>query len=69
MIIVHACFLLLFCNQVKSVVLTLIFAILQILSLVWYIISYLPGGATGLNFFIKLFYTLVSKTVTTTLQV
>ena len=34
-----------------------------------YIVSYIPGGARGLKFFSKLFYTFVSKTVTTTLSV
>ena len=53
----------------KSLTLTLIFAVLQVISLVWYLISYLPGGQTGLKFFSKIFYTLVSKSVQTTLQV
>lgn len=54
---------------VKSVTFTLIFAVLQISSLIWYLISFLPGGQTGFKFFVKIFYSLVSKTVSTTLQV
>ena len=53
----------------QSLVLTLIFALLQVISLVWYLVSYLPGGQTGLKFFSKIFYSLVSKSVQTTLQV
>ncbi|CAF3790775.1 unnamed protein product [Rotaria sp. Silwood1] len=54
---------------VKSYFFTIIFALLQIGALIWYVVSYIPGGARGLKFFSKLFYTFVSKTVTTTLSV
>jgi len=54
---------------VKSYVFTLVFSILQIGALLWYVVSYIPGGARGLKFFSKLFYTVVSKSVTTTLSV
>ncbi|UJR33563.1 hypothetical protein I4U23_021002 [Adineta vaga] len=54
---------------VKSYFFTILFAVLQLGALVWYIVSYIPGGARGLKFFSKLFYTFVSKTVTTTLSV
>jgi len=50
---------------VKSVLFTLLFAALQILSLVWYIVSYIPGGQTGLKFFTQLFYSFVSKAAQT----
>ncbi|CAF1147125.1 unnamed protein product [Adineta steineri] len=54
---------------VRSYFLTIMFVLLQLGALVWYIISYIPGGAHGLKFFSKLFYTFASKTVTTTLSV
>lgn len=54
---------------VKSTVLTILFAVLQIVALVWYIVSYLPGGQTGLKFFTKIFYAASSKTVQTILPV
>ncbi|KAJ8320198.1 hypothetical protein KUTeg_001785 [Tegillarca granosa] len=53
----------------RSTVLTVICAVLQILSLVWYIVSYIPGGQTGLKFFTKIFYAAASKTVQKTLPV
>ncbi|XP_064642731.1 uncharacterized protein LOC135497017 [Lineus longissimus] len=53
----------------KSTVFTIIFAVAQILSLVWYVISYIPGGQTGLKFFSKIFYVAASKTVQKTLPV
>jgi len=54
---------------IKSYFFTIVFALLQIGALIWYIVSYIPGGARGLKFFSKLFYTFISKTVTTTLSV
>ncbi|CAF0725363.1 unnamed protein product [Adineta steineri] len=54
---------------VKSYFFTIIFALLQFGALVWYVVSYIPGGTRGLKFFSKLFYTFISKTVTTTLSV
>jgi len=54
---------------VNSYFFTIIFVLLQSGVLIWYIISYIPGGARGLKFFSKLFYTFVSKSVTTTLSV
>ncbi|RNA34470.1 transport SFT2-like [Brachionus plicatilis] len=54
---------------VKSVLITLLFAVLQIGTLIWYVVSYIPGGQKGLTFFSKMFYSLASKTVQTTLQV
>ncbi|KAL4221810.1 hypothetical protein ACF0H5_020064 [Mactra antiquata] len=47
---------------VRSTVLTVIFAVMQILALIWYIVSYIPGGQTGLKFFSKVFYSAASKT-------
>ncbi|CAF3967869.1 unnamed protein product [Rotaria sp. Silwood2] len=41
---------------VKSYFFTMIFVLLQIGALIWYIVSYIPGGAHGLKFFSKLFY-------------
>ncbi|XP_061197169.1 uncharacterized protein LOC133205382 [Saccostrea echinata] len=54
---------------VKSTVLTVICAVLQVITLIWYVVSYIPGGQTGLKFFSKIFYAAASKTVQKTLPV
>ena len=53
----------------RSYVLTLICAVIQILALIWYIISYIPGGQTGLKFFSKVFYSFTTRTASTVLPV
>jgi len=53
----------------KSTVLTAVCAVVQILALIWYFVSYIPGGTTGMKFFTKLFSSVVSKTVSSTLPV
>lgn len=53
----------------RSTVFTVIFAVIQILALVWYIVSYIPGGQTGLKFFSKIFYAAASKTASKTLPI
>lgn len=58
-----------FALSVQSTVLTILFAIAQILALVWFVVSYVPGGQTGLKFFSKIFYAAASKTVQKTLPV
>ncbi|KAK3773230.1 hypothetical protein RRG08_025896 [Elysia crispata] len=52
-----------FAMWVKSTIFTVFFAALQIVALVWYIVSYIPGGQTGLKFFTSIFYGAASKTV------
>lgn len=54
---------------VKSTILTVVCAICQVITLVWYIVSYIPGGQTGLKFFSKVFYSVATKTVQKTLPV
>ncbi|PFX24154.1 protein transport protein SFT2-like [Stylophora pistillata] len=54
---------------VKSTILTAVCALVQILSLIWYFVSYIPGGTTGMKFFTKLFSSAVTKTVSNTLPV
>ncbi|CAF1313113.1 unnamed protein product [Adineta ricciae] len=54
---------------IQSYFLTAAFALFQIGALIWYIISYIPGGARGWKFFSKLFYTFAAKTVSATLTV
>ncbi|XP_060565793.1 uncharacterized protein LOC132724852 [Ruditapes philippinarum] len=54
---------------VKSTVFTVIFAVIQILALVWYIMSYIPGGQTGMKFFSRIFYAAASKTTQNILPV
>ncbi|XP_048760448.2 uncharacterized protein LOC125669756 [Ostrea edulis] len=54
---------------IKSTVLTVVCAIIQVITLIWYVVSYIPGGQTGLKFFSKIFYTAATKTVQKTLPV
>lgn len=58
-----------FALSVQSTILTVLSAVLQILALVWFVVSYVPGGQTGLKFFSKIFYAAASKTVQKTLPV
>ncbi|XP_014680965.1 PREDICTED: protein transport protein SFT2-like [Priapulus caudatus] len=58
-----------FALVVQSTLLTALCAILQVVALVWYMISYIPGGQTGLSFFSKLFYSVSSKAVSSALPV
>jgi len=51
----------------RSYVFTIICAIIQILALVWYIVSYIPGGQTGLKFFSRIFYSFTTKTASAVL--
>lgn len=53
----------------RSLVMTILFAVVQILAMVWYIISYIPGGQTGLKFFSKVFYTFTTRTASAVLPV
>ncbi|KAL8621600.1 hypothetical protein ACOMHN_036833 [Nucella lapillus] len=58
-----------FSMWVHSTVFTVICALGQIVALIWYIVSYIPGGQTGLKFFSNIFYAVASKTVSKTLPV
>ncbi|XP_013787256.1 protein transport protein SFT2-like isoform X1 [Limulus polyphemus] len=58
-----------FAMWVKSTIPTAVCAICQVLTLIWYVIRYIPGGQTGLRFFSKLFTTAVTRTVNKTLPV
>lgn len=44
-----------FAMGLQSAILTPIAAVLQVIALLWFVISYIPGGQTGLKFFTKLF--------------
>ncbi|EDO46566.1 predicted protein, partial [Nematostella vectensis] len=54
---------------VRSTILTALFAVVQIIALIWYFVSYIPGGTTGMKFFTRLFSSAVTKTVSSTLPV
>uniref|UniRef100_A0A6P8HRK6 Vesicle transport protein n=1 Tax=Actinia tenebrosa TaxID=6105 RepID=A0A6P8HRK6_ACTTE len=54
---------------VKSTILTILFAVIQMVSLVWYFVSYIPGGTRGMHFFTRLFSSAVTRTVSNTLPV
>jgi len=44
-----------FAMGLQSAILTPIAAVLQVIALAWFVISYIPGGKAGLSFFTKLF--------------
>jgi len=58
-----------FAMALQSTVLTCIAAAAQVIALVWFIISYVPGGQTGLKFFTKLFSGLFRSGASKTLPV
>lgn len=58
-----------FAMVVHSTILTIPCAVAQVLALLWFLISYVPGGTTGFIFMAKLFSRLCSSTVSTTLDV
>ncbi|KAJ9574103.1 hypothetical protein L9F63_008517 [Diploptera punctata] len=58
-----------FALSVQSTPLTVLFAVGQIMALLWFLISYIPGGQTGLQFFTRLFSSAVTNTVSKTLPV
>ncbi|BFZ23382.1 hypothetical protein BsWGS_26421 [Bradybaena similaris] len=58
-----------FSMWVQSTLFTVIFALAQVVALVWYLVSYIPGGQTGLRFFTSIFYAAASKTVGKTLPI
>lgn len=51
--------------HLQSTPLTVLCAVGQVVTLLWTLVSGVPGGSTGIKFFSKIF----SKTVTTTLPV
>ncbi|XP_073991017.1 uncharacterized protein [Rhodnius prolixus] len=53
----------------KSSPLTLVSAVAQVIALLWFLVSYIPGGHTGLLFFTKLFSSAVASSVSKTLPV
>lgn len=60
----------LYFSMIKQVTLmTIVCALLQMLALVWYVMSYIPGGQTGLKFFTKVFTSIAGKAVSSTLPV
>ena len=44
-----------FAMGLQSAILTPIAAVMQVIALLWFVISYIPGGQTGLKWFTKLF--------------
>lgn len=58
-----------FALSVQSTPLTVLFAVLQVIALIWFLISYIPGGHTGLKFFTKLCSSAVTSSVSKTLPV
>lgn len=52
-----------------STPLTVLAAVGQVIALLWFLISYIPGGHTGLKFFTRIFSSAVSSSVSKTLPV
>jgi hypothetical protein len=40
-----------FKTQLQSTILTILFAIVQVIALTWYLFDFIPGGSTGFKFF------------------
>lgn len=60
----------LYCAMIaQSTPLTVLFAVLQVIALLWFLFSYIPGGHTGLRFFTQLCSSSVKNTVARTLPV
>ncbi|KDR21649.1 protein transport protein SFT2 [Zootermopsis nevadensis] len=58
-----------FALQVQSTPLTVLCAVGQIVALLWFLVSYIPGGQTGLQFCTRMFSSAVTSTVSKTLPV
>lgn len=58
-----------FALVVRSTLPTALFALCQVVSLLWFILTYIPGGQTGLRFFSKVFTGMVTRTASKTLPV
>lgn len=54
---------------IVSTPLTVLAAVGQVIALLWFLISYIPGGQTGLKFFSRIFSSAVSSSVSKTLPV
>ncbi|KAI1297168.1 Protein transport protein SFT2 [Halotydeus destructor] len=50
-----------FAIHLQNTILTCIFAIAQVVALIWYVVSYVPGGQSGLWFFSKVIVGSASK--------
>lgn len=60
----------LYCSLwLKNTPFTALSAIVQIIALIWFLVSYIPGGQSGLFFFRKVFSSAVTNTVSKTLPV
>uniref|UniRef100_G3MSJ4 Vesicle transport protein n=1 Tax=Amblyomma maculatum TaxID=34609 RepID=G3MSJ4_AMBMU len=58
-----------FALVVQSTLLTVVFTLCQCASIVWYVVSSIPGGETGLKFFSRVFTGVVTRTASKTLPV
>ena len=54
--------------QLHSTILTIILSAVQILALLWFLVSYIPGGTSGLKLMAKLFSRLFSSTVSSAID-
>lgn len=58
-----------FALVVQNTLLTVVFTLCQCASIVWYVVSSIPGGETGLKFFSRVFSSVVTRTASKTLPV
>ncbi|CAD6195843.1 unnamed protein product [Caenorhabditis auriculariae] len=57
------------CQLLKSTIFTLVASIFQGFSLVWFVMSYVPGGEKGLRFMTSLFTSFVKRSPSTVLPI
>ncbi|KAL0267780.1 UNVERIFIED_CONTAM: hypothetical protein PYX00_009951 [Menopon gallinae] len=58
-----------FAMAVQSTPWTVVFAVLQVIALIWFLLSYIPGGHTGLKFFTQLCKSSITNSVSKTFPV
>ena len=54
--------------QLHNTILTILLAAVQIMALVWFLVSYIPGGASGLKLMAKLFSRLFTSTMSSAMN-
>lgn len=60
----------LYCSMwLHSTLLTVLLAVLQLIALLWFLVSYIPGGHSGLSFFTRLCTSAVSSSMSSALPI
>lgn len=58
-----------FAMGLQNYILTVMAAVCQVLALLWFVVSYIPGGQTGLRFFSRICTSLFSRTARSSLPI